>query len=209
MASKTDGPRTHLIAEWDRIREYELTAAQSLADARAALVTAHDEDVREVAAAVRKDDPTPDTGTNEQTAHEDTLRFALATEGIALALSGVERDIALGVQSELGFQVSDNLLNVEPSVPGARPAGEVLWGRYEEAVEGVIRRRRQTDERREQLLAYDEALAKKQAQKLRWERAGNTPESFVADLDPAEEEALNPPGSHGMPRQLAATGAAA
>ncbi len=92
---------------------------------------------------------------------------------------------------------------------GARPAGEVLWSRYEEAVEGVIRRRRETAERQEQLLAYDEALAKKQAQKLAWERAGKTPESFVADLDEAEEEALNPPGSHGMPRQLAASGAAA
>jgi hypothetical protein len=198
-----------LIAEWDRIREYEQTAAQSLADARAALVTAHDEDVREVAAAVRKDDPTPDTGTNEQTAHEDTLRFALAIEGIALALAGVERDIALGVQSELGFQVSDTLLDVEPSARGARPAGEVLWSRYEEAVESVIRRRRQADERREQLLAYDEALEKKNRQKLAHERAGGTPESFVADLDPAEQEALNPPGSNGVPRQLAATGVGA
>ncbi len=69
MATKTDGPRTRLIADWDRIRDYEQTAAQELASARAALTTAHEQDVQEVAAAVRKDDPTPDTGTKEATAH--------------------------------------------------------------------------------------------------------------------------------------------
>ena len=57
--------------------------------------------------------------------------------------------------------------------------------------------------------AYDEALEEKNAQKLAHERAGGSPESFVANLDPLEEEALNPPGSHGMPRQLAASGVAA
>jgi len=215
MAAK-DGPRTRLIAEFDRLREYEQTAAQSLAEARASLVTAHEQDVREVAKAVRDGNPDPDVGTNEERAHADAARLGTITEGIALALAQVEAEVSTAVQHELGYEPretspgvkADRMPEVDPTRPNARPAGEVLWSKYEEIVSGILSRRQAGQDRKEALRRYDAAIEQINDAKAEHQRKGLDLRTFdAADyVDPQTIEDANPPGTAGLPRQLAAAG---
>jgi hypothetical protein len=176
----TSTPRETYITLWDHLRSQEEQAIAALTKARTHAVTAHDRDVQEVATALRLGDAGPDIGTNEANALEATQRFELLVKGAKLALSNVEVEIRASVQKELQVDVPAQQFDVAPTEPGKRPAGGVLWGACEEAVERYINKVRAGRERVAEHQRYDAAIEAINAAKFEHARRGLPENSFNA-----------------------------